>query len=401
MNHYEIYPKGNFPIYLAYGFRPIFLLLAPYIVVSIVLWSFVFAGYISLPVSNSLEWHIYEMIFGVGSAMIVAFFLTGLPELFSGVVPIVGRQLAYIVALWVLGRVGFWFMDYVTVYIVGVLNIALLVYISYLATIPAFKDPNKKHISLVFSMASIVFVQIAYFLSVAEIVNVSSYKILLLSLGLFLVLILLALRRISMESINELLEKQQIDEIFLAKSFRYNLAIFCILLYSFVEFFYPNNSALAYICFACFSSILALLNDFILKDNNILFKPFVLYLVSTIMMTAIGFLFLGFNYLFELNVLNHFRHFLTTGTFGMVFYVVMIIVSTIHTGRTIFTNWALTLGLILIIIATFIRAFIPYYYEYMILAYIVSSILWAVPFIIYMKIFFPFLLSVRADGIKG
>ncbi len=41
----------------------------------------------------------------------------------------------------------------------------------------------------------------------------------------------------------------------------------------------------------------------------------------------------------------------------MVFYVIMIIVSTIHTGRKIFTNWALTLGLILIIIATFMRAF--------------------------------------------
>ncbi|RBQ29713.1 NnrS family protein [Aliarcobacter vitoriensis] len=401
MNHYEIYPKGDFPIYLAYGFRPIFLLLAPYIVFSIILWSFVFAGYISLPINNLLEWHIYEMIFGVGSAMIVAFFLTGLPELFHGVIPIVGRKLAYIVILWVLGRVGFWFIDFVTVYIVGFLNISLLVYISYLATIPAFKDPNKKHISLVFSMASIVIVQIVYFLSVAGIVNISSYKILLLSLGLFLVLILLALRRISMESINELLEKQQIDEIFLAKSYRYNLAIFCIILYSFIEFFYPNNSTLAYICFACTASILALLNDFVLKDNNILLKPFVLYIVSTIVMTAVGFLFLGFNYLFELNVLNHFRHFLTTGTFGMVFYVVMIIVSTIHTGRTIFTNWALTLGLILIILATFIRAFIPYYYEYMILAYIVSSILWAIPFIIYMKIFFPFLLSARADGIKG
>ncbi|WP_418186163.1 NnrS family protein [Aliarcobacter vitoriensis] len=401
MNHYETYPKGDFPIYLAYGFRPIFLLLAPYIVLYIVLWSFVFAGYISLPINNLLEWHIYEMVFGVGSAMIVAFFLTGLPELFHGVIPIVGRKLAYIVVLWVLGRVGFWFMDFLTVYIVGFLNISLLVYISYLATIPAFKDPNKKHISLVFSMASIVIVQIVYFLSVAGIVDINSYQILLLSLGLFLVLILLALRRISMESINELLEKQQIDEIFLAKSYRYNLAIFCIILYSFIEFFYPNNSTLAYICFACTASILALLNDFVLKDNNILLKPFVLYIVSTIVMTAVGFLFLGFNYLFELNVLNHFRHFLTTGTFGMVFYVVMIIVSTIHTGRTIFTNWALTLGLILIILATFIRAFIPYYYEYMILAYIVSSILWAIPFIIYMKIFFPFLLSARADGIKG
>ena len=38
--------------------------------------------------------------------------------------------------------------------------------------------------------------------------------------------------------------------------------------------------------------------------------------------------------------------FLTTGSFGMVFYVIMIIVSTIHTGRKIFTNWALTLAVV-------------------------------------------------------
>ena len=59
-----------------------FYFLAPYIVLSIILWAFVFAGYINLPIENSLNWHIYEMIFGVGTAMIVAFFLTGLPELF-------------------------------------------------------------------------------------------------------------------------------------------------------------------------------------------------------------------------------------------------------------------------------------------------------------------------------
>ena len=53
--------------------------------------------------------------------------------------------------------------------------------------------------------------------------------------------------------------------------------------------------------------------------------------------------------------------------------------------RSLFTNWLLNLGLILMIISTFIRAFIPYYEEFTILAYIVSSILWAIPFIIYMK----------------
>jgi len=400
MKHYKIYPKGD-PIYLAYAFRAVFLILPFYIILSIVLWAFVFAEYIHLPINDILNWHIYEMIFGVGSAMMIAFFLTALPELFMGVKPIVGKKLAYIVALWLLGRLGFWFMDFVGVYIVGLLNISLTAYILYLVVIAVFYDPNKKHISLVFSIFSILVTQIVYFLSIAKIVNISSYEVLLLSLGFFLVLILIALRRISMGTINSFLEKEQIDETFLAEPFRYNIAIFCILLYSFVEFFLPNNSTLIYICFACSFSILALLNDFILKDNNILFKPFILYLVSTIVITAVGFLFLGFNYLFELNVLNHFRHFLSTGTFGMVFYIVMIIISTVHTGRDIFTNWALNLGLILIIFATFIRAFIPYYYEYMNLAYIISSIMWAIPFIIYIKIFAPFLLNVRVDGKKG
>jgi uncharacterized protein involved in response to NO len=216
-----------------------------------------------------------------------------------------------------------------------------------------------------------------------------------------LVLILLALRRVSMESINELLEQEKIDEIFLAKAYRYNLAIFCLLLYGFVEFFYPSNSTLAYISFACSAAILGILNDFILKDNPILLKPFVLYIVCIIVITAIGFLFLGFNYLFELNALNHFRHFITTGTFGLVYYVILIIVSIIHTGRTIFTNWALNLGLCLIIISTFIRALIPYYEEYSSFAYLVSTLFWIVPFIIYMKIFFPFLIKPRFDGLKG
>ena len=79
----------------------------------------------------------------------------------------------------------------------------------------------------------------------------------------------------------------------------------------------------------------------------------------------------------------------------------MIIISTIHTGRKIFTNIWLNLGVLLIILATFTRSLIPFYEEYTIQAYIISSILWTIPFIIYMKIFIPFLLNSRADGIKG
>lgn len=399
--HYEHYPEGEFPLYLAYAFRAIFLLLAPYLVISIILWSFVFAGYINMPIENLLNWHIYEMMFGAGSAMIIAFFLTGLPELFPGVVPIVGRQLAFIVGLWVAGRVGFWFMDFLGVFLVAIINIALTLYIIFVAAVPVFKDPNKKHVSLAYSMLSIIAVQAFFFASVAGLVEFDSYRILLLALGLFLVLMLLAYRRFAMESIDELMEHENIDDTFFARPFRYNLAIFSILIYSFIEFFYPTNSTLAYIAFAAGAAILGILNDYKLEDNVIIFKPFVLYLITIIVITALGFFFIGYARIMEIGGLNHFRHFLTTGTFGIVFYVVMIIISTIHTGRHIFINWLLNLGIILMLASTFIRSFIPYYEEYTILAYIISSILWAIPFVIYMKQFFPYLLSVRADGIKG
>ncbi len=401
--HYAYYPKGEIPIYLAYGFRPILLLLAPYIVISIILWSLSFSGFINLSfIENPLNWHMYEMIFGIGFAGIITFFLTGVPEMFPGSVPIVGKKLLYIVTLWLLGRVSFWFMDYLGVFLVAILNISLTVWVISLIIKPVFADVNKRHISLAFTLLAILIIQTMFFLSVANIITISAYSILILSLGAFIVLILLALRRINMEAINELLEQENIDETFYSRPPRYNLAIFCVILYTAIEFLFPNNSVLAYLALACMASILGILNDFVLKDNNILFKPFIIYLMSILLITAFGYGFLGFGYLNEeINALNHFRHFLTTGTFGLVFYIVMIIISTIHTGRKIFTNIWLHLGVFLIIISTFIRSFIPFYEEYAIPAYIISSILWSIPFIIYIKIFYPFLLSPRADGIKG
>ena len=402
-NHYTHYPKGEFPPYLAYGFRPIFLLLAPYIVISIILWSLTFAGYISLPfMEDTLNWHMYEMIFGIGSAGIVAFFLTGAPELFPGTIPVVGKKLAFITLLWLAGRVGFWFIDYLGIYLVGFLNIALLVYITALIIKPLFADVTKRHISLGFSLVSLIFAQILFFASAGNLISFDAHSTMLLSLGLFMVLVLLAIRRVNMEAINELLEHEGIDETFYARSPRYNLAIFCVTLYTLIEFFYPQNPILAYLALASAASILNILNDFILKDNNILFKPFIIYLMSILILMALGYGFLGFDYLNDkIFALNHFRHFLTSGVFGMVFYVVMIVISTLHTGRLLFTNIWLNIGFILIILSTFIRSFIPYYEEFTMMAYISSSILWAIPFIIYMKIFFPYLLNKRADGIPG
>ena len=116
----------------------LFFLLAPYIVLSIILWAFVFAGYINLPIENSLNWHIYEMIFGVGTAMIVAFFLTGLPELFPRCCSNCWKTFSFYSFWWVLGRFSFGLWTILEYFFTGFINISLTAYIGYFAANSSF-----------------------------------------------------------------------------------------------------------------------------------------------------------------------------------------------------------------------------------------------------------------------
>jgi uncharacterized protein involved in response to NO len=73
----------------------------------------------------------------------------------------------------------------------------------------------------------------------------------------------------------------------------------------------------------------------------------------------------------------------------------------IHTGRHLKSNILINISIFLIIFATFIRALIPFFSEYAMIMYLSSSIIWALPFIIYSVQFFGFLVKPRIDGIAG
>lgn len=401
--HYDNYPEGNYHPLLAYAFRPLFILLPAYIALSIILWGLTWSGVLNLPfMNNIMAWHIYEMMFGVATAGIIGFILTAVPELYEGITPVVGKTVLGITLLWLLGRIAFWMIDFVGVYTVAIINIPLLLWVTALVAKPILSDPLKRNISLAFIFVVLAILQTWFFSSMAGLVKTDFMSILKISLGAFMVLELLALRRIATEAINELLEQEGIDDTFIARPPAYNIAIFIVTLFTVIEFFFPQNAMLGWLGLAAAAAILNTLNDYFLEDVNIIFKPFVYPLMLILIFMALGYGLMGFDYLNDgIYGINHFRHFLTTGVFGLSFLMVMIIVGTIHTGRELKPNKWITLSIILIIIATLTRALIPFFPSYTLWMTTSSAIIWAIPFVIYLILFYPILSKVRADGLPG
>ncbi len=224
-SHYGIYQEGEVHPLLAYAFRPFFILLPAYIALSIILWGLVWSGQVNLFMNNVLAWHVYEMMFGVASAGITGFILTGVPEFYEGVKPIIGKTLLGLVTLWASGRVAFWMIDWLGVVFVALTNLPLLIWVTVLIAKPIFVDPLRRNVSLALIFIGIILIQGWFFASMARWVEADFMSILKVALGAFMVLELVALRRINTGAINEWLEDKNINETFIARPPRYNIAI--------------------------------------------------------------------------------------------------------------------------------------------------------------------------------
>jgi uncharacterized protein involved in response to NO len=93
------------PVLFSYGFRPFFLLGSVYAGLAILVWLPVFLGELSL-VSAFIprDWHVHEMLYGFLPAVITGFLFTAIPN-WTGRLPLRGRPLMFLVALWIAGRV--------------------------------------------------------------------------------------------------------------------------------------------------------------------------------------------------------------------------------------------------------------------------------------------------------
>src|SRR3990167_1124731 len=94
------------PALFSLGLRPFFLLGAIWAAIAIPLWIATYAfGPVALPVEAGLAFHVHEMVFGYGAAIVAGFLLTAVPN-WTGRLPVCGQPLMILVAIWIAGRIA-------------------------------------------------------------------------------------------------------------------------------------------------------------------------------------------------------------------------------------------------------------------------------------------------------
>jgi uncharacterized protein involved in response to NO len=88
----------------ALGFRPFYLLASGFAALSIALWALQFAGLLGHAYLQGPMWHAHEMLFGFTMAVLVGFLFTA-GRNWSGQDTPVGKHLAALAALWLVGRI--------------------------------------------------------------------------------------------------------------------------------------------------------------------------------------------------------------------------------------------------------------------------------------------------------
>ena len=139
------------PPFLRGGFRPFFFLGPLWAVIALALWLANLAGGLALSTAFApLIWHRHEMLFGFVGAIIAGFLLTAIPN-WTGRLPIAGRPLAGLAALWAAARLAVLFSAETGMVAAAILDVGFYIVLAGLAgrEVLAAKNRNLPIVAIV------------------------------------------------------------------------------------------------------------------------------------------------------------------------------------------------------------------------------------------------------------
>ena len=311
-------------------FRPFFLLTAAHGALAMAVWIAFLSGLLTLPdvAGGAVLWHAHEMLFGFAMASIVGFLLTAVPE-FTGQASIPRRRLQVLVALWLGGRLTFTFSATLTAWPAVLCDLALLLTLIASVAGPLWRQPDRRHIAFIYNLLALLGVHAGFYAALLD--SRDPMPWLRLSIGVLMALIVVALSRISMRLVNDVLEAQGGESTpYLARPPRRNLAIFAIAAYSAGEFLLPGHAVAGWLALAAAAAIANLLNDWHVGRPLLQRWALIPYLVYVCM--ALGYALIGLGRLSGIEMTSAGEHLLVVGALGLAVLIVMAVAGRMHSG---------------------------------------------------------------------
>ena len=382
--------------------RPFFLLTMGSAVLLIALWSAVLAlGLPPPPVAGgALVWHAHELLLGFGLAAVAGFVLTAVPE-FTNTASASPRTARQLVLLWLLGRAGFWLSG-----VAGsaALALAALAHLGLAGSLLALLWPalrtvaGRRHHAFGWALAGL-FVLVGGFYADA-LRGQYPMRWLLALLGLVMVLIIVAMSRISMRIVNNAIDAVGGDrEPYLARPPRRNLAILCIALFTLAEFVQPGGRVGGWLACAATAALCNLMGDWHVGRPLLRRLPLMLYAVYACM--ALGYALIGTALLAGGPGASAGRHLLTVGAIGLSIYAVICIAGRAHCGHPADERPWVGQGAALIVAGAVLRAGAAFVPEAATALLMLAGLCWVAAFGLLCWRIAPVLWRVRPDGLWG
>lgn len=384
-----------FPIAFLYtAFRPFFLFGSFYSLFAIFLWVGILIGYFKNPIKiDSVVWHSYEMIFGFARAIIFGFIFTA-GQNWTGKTIIKGRNLAFLVFLWLLGRFSFWNLGEFS-YIFWGIDVCSNI-ITLILLFPKFivkgQEHNRSMLFLSF-LFTILHITIGFNIFSERLGNVNLY---LIHISLFVVLNFISIiagrivpffTRVVVTNY-DYHASETIDEII-------NQSSFLFLFSELIVFWIEDLTVFAGI-FSIFMGIIHLIRFFNWKPWKSVSFPILWILYLGYFWLVLGFFFYGTTH-FNIFPTSSAIHMFSIGAIGVFIYGMLTRVSLGHTGRKIVASPLTIFAYFSLNIAVFIRVILPLLHDYK-NAYLWSGSLWVVAFLAFVFQYFKILTSPRPDG---
>lgn len=385
------------------SFRPLFLATVLLAVVGVALWL-VFLGFeIPLPgvPGGPLVWHAHEMLLGFGLAAVAGFVLTAVPEFTSTAA--FGRQVGFgFLLLWLAARLSFWLSGVIGPWPAALFNSAFAIALVVLLAPRLLGDPLRRQYGFFGGLGALALVTVGF--HVDAVAGQYPMRWLYAGIGVMMVLIVVAMSRISMRILNDAIQARRdaghdVDDDYRARPPRRNLAIFCISLFTLAEWLALPAPLNGWLALAAAAAMFNLLNDW--HIGRALLERWSLMLYSVYWLMALGYGALGVSLLADGFASSAGRHLLTLGAMGVSILAVLCIAGRTHSGYALDQRRWVPIAACLLVLAALLRALAGLPGAPVPLLNMLAGLGWLTAFALTMGYLAPIWLKGRPDGGQG